>query len=189
METGHHDTAKFARLNNPGRIEELRPAQLLKEIGSVTEGMTCVDMGSGTGVFSLPMVDLVGRTGTVHAVDTSTDMLDYIRAKDPSPNLRLVQADVGRTGLANGIADVCLLAFILHEVKAPEEVLTEAHRLLKHGGKVIIVEWSLESAKGPPLDIRIRRPKVERMLREAGLEVGEYVDWSRNHYVITGKKP
>jgi ubiquinone/menaquinone biosynthesis C-methylase UbiE len=189
MKTDHSNTGKFANLSNAERIQELRPTELLRDIAGVTPGMTCIDLGCGTGVFALPMADLVGPAGAVYAVDTSQDMLDYVRSQRPPSHLRLVRADAIATGLPGGIAGVCLLAFVLHEFRTPVDALIEARRLLKPGGRVIVAEWRMDSDKGPPWEIRIDRRNAEGMLRQAGLEPQEYVDWSRRHYVMAGSRP
>ena len=92
-------------------------------------------------MFALPMAELVGSKGRVYAVDNSEQMLTHIKSKNPPANLILINSDVKRTGLNNQIANMCLLAFILHEVKEPSGVIDEAFRLLKSDGKLIIVEW------------------------------------------------
>ncbi len=66
--------------------------------------------------------------------------MEHIRAKNPPPNLELVLADVNRTGLPDAIADICLLASILHEVGEPGRLMAEAARLLKPGGRAVVVD-------------------------------------------------
>ena len=187
MERGHFDTRRATRLNNAERLKELRPQQLLTEVGRLTLGMTCVDLGSGTGVFAIPMAEIVGESGKVFAVDNSRDMLDYISAQ-ASPQIALVEADASRTGLPGGIADVCLAAFLLHETASPSEVVAEAFRLLKTGGSLLIVEWRIDARIGPPADIRISPEKARQLLMTAGFASGGYRVWSENHYVICGAK-
>ena len=131
----------------------------------------------------------MGNEGKVYAVDNSTDMLEHIQAKKPPTNLILVQHHVGQTGLDSQIADLCLLAFILHEVKVPDYVMTEVSRLLKPEGKVLVVEWKADlDSPGPPRNIRITKEQVERLFRQVGLSLIEYIDWSRNHYVAISNK-
>ena len=113
MNEGIFNIKKAPQLDSPGRIEELRPRELLKDVAGVTEGMTCVDFGSGTGAFALPMVNLVGNEGRVYAVDNSAEMHDHLKAKPPPPNLVMIERDVQRTGLDDRIADICFMAFIL----------------------------------------------------------------------------
>ncbi len=189
MERGHFDTRRFERLNNPGRLEELKPLLLLTEVAGISIGMTCVDLGSGTGVFAFPMARLVGENGIVYAVDNSRDMLDYLASNSPGPQLKMVEADVSMTGLAGDIADVCLAAFVLHELPDRSKALHEACRLLKPGGKIVIVEWRMDSRIGPPADVKISPERARDLLRDAGFEPQYDRNWSINHYVIDGRKP
>ena len=188
-ENGVFDTTRAGRLNNPERINELRPAELLKDIAGLRPGMTCVDIGSGTGVFSSRMAEIVGPAGVVYAVDNSEEMLNNLRSMNSPANLKLVKADATGTGLEGGCADICLMAFILHEVASPEGILAEAYRLLKPGGIAVVVEWKMEANHGPPPRIRISTEKAKLLFRQVGLLYEKYIDWSRNHYVITGRKP
>ncbi|MFC1964823.1 class I SAM-dependent methyltransferase [Chloroflexota bacterium] len=189
MREGKFDIKQANKLDNPGRIEELKPLELLRNVAGVANGMTCIDFGSGTGTFSLPLAALVGDEGIVYALDNSAEMLERIKAKSPPPNIELRHSNVERTGLNDEIADICLLAFILHEVKKPGNLLTEAYRLLKPEGRIVIVEWeaSLESP-GPPRRIRISQEQIEELLEHVGLAMTNYIKWTDNHYVAIGKK-
>ncbi len=189
MTSNHFDSKKAARLDNPERAKELRPLELFRDVLHTQKGMTCVDFGAGTGVFALPLASIVGERGKVYAVDDSLDMLAYLKAKNPPPNLVILNRDVACTGLENNSADICLLAFILHEVKQPEALIAEAYRILKSGGKVAVVEWKAELASpGPPQQIRLSKNKVESLFKGAGLMFYDYINWTEKHYVITGGK-
>jgi len=189
MNDGCFDVKRASKLDSEGRIKELRLHEFLKDVARVTEGMVCIDFGSGTGTFALPMARCVGDNGKVYAVDSSAEMLGHIRAKNPPLNLVLVQRDVAQTGLDDQIADICLLAFILHEVKQPDNLIAEAFRLLKPGGRLLVVEWKADlESPGPPKSRRITRGQIEQLFGQAGLSLVEYLDWSRNHYVATGSK-
>ena len=189
MTEGHFNIKRALVLDNEERIKELRPYQLLKDVAGIVNGMTCVDLGCGTGTFSIPMSLCVGNEGVVYAVDDSAEMLAHIRAKNPPPNLILVNRDAEQTGLDDEIADFCLLAFILHEVKQPAHLIAEAFRLLKNGGKVSVVEWKAELASpGPPQNIRLTKVQVQRLFKEFGLSDFRFIDWSNNHYVALGSK-
>ncbi len=189
MAEGIFDVSKASELDTPGRTQELRPLVLLKEVAGIGQGQTGIDLGSGTGVFTLPMTELVGKTGRVYAVDNSDAMLEHIRAKEPPPNLELVRADVTATGLPDAIADVCLLAFILHEIKEPGRLIAEASRLLKPGGRTVIVEWRAElDSPGPTRRKRISRELLVKLFEQAGITFREYREWSTLHYVALGEK-
>lgn len=189
IEKDKFDPRKARILESEGRLKELRPQQLITDLGGVTAGMTCIDFGSGTGLFSLLMAEYAGDKGVVYAVDDSAEMLEYIRAKNPPANLRLVERDAVQTGLDNQIGDLCLLAFLLHEVHSPDILIHEVFRLLKPGGKVLVVEWKAElDSPGPSRKERISREHLKNLFNLAGLGSFEYVDWSANYYVATGRK-
>jgi ubiquinone/menaquinone biosynthesis C-methylase UbiE len=189
MRGGHFDPKRAPYLDADERIKELRPYQLLKEKAGIKPGMTCIDLGSGTGTFSFPLLRYVGSNGLVYAVDDSDEMLARIKAKNPPPNLILVHSDVSNTGLNDKIADFCLMSSILHEVDQSDKLLAEAYRLLKSGGRVLVVEWKAElDSPGPPQKRRLSREKVERLFKQAGFLNVEYCDWSRNYYIALGTK-
>ena len=145
MDTGMDNNGIFNvkqahKMEDPGRVKDLRPLELLTGVAKITGGDICVDFGSGTGLFALPMAELVGSAGKVYAVDNSPEMLARIRGKNPPASLELVHSDVARIGLNSRIADICLLVCILHEVREPENLIAEASRLLNPDGRLIIVE-------------------------------------------------
>ena len=188
MTDGAFDIKHAHKLDNPSRIKELRPFDLLENEAGVIKGMTAVDFGSGTGTFALPMADLVGAAGKVYAIDSSAEMLNHIKVKNPPKNLVLLNNDVKRTELHDQVADICLLAFILHEVEQPGEVISEAFRLLKPMGRLVIVEWKADlDSPGPPRKIRLSRENIQQLLRGAGMVLERYTEWTTNHYVAIGR--
>jgi len=188
MDEGIFDIKEAHKLDNPRRIRDLRPQELLKDVAGVTNGNTCVDFGSGTGIFALPMAELVGAEGRVYAVDNSVEMLAHIRAKNPPTNLMLLHSDAERTGLNSQIADVCLLAFILHEVKEPAKLISEAIRLLKPEGRIIVVEWNPNfDSPRPPQKKRLSIRQVDQLFEQSGLTLVSHMSWTKKHYVAVGK--
>jgi ubiquinone/menaquinone biosynthesis C-methylase UbiE len=186
---GIFDVRRADILESPGRLQNLRPPVLLKEVAGVREGQTVVDLGSGTGVFALPMAWMVGKKGRVYAVDNSPVMMEHIRAKNPPPNLVPVLADVASTGLPDAIADICLLASILHEVGEPGRLVAEAARLLKPGGRAVVVDWRAElDSPGPPRHKRISREQLRRFFGQAGINFISYREWTGSYYVAVGEK-
>ncbi|TFG45964.1 MAG: class I SAM-dependent methyltransferase, partial [Dehalococcoidia bacterium] len=171
------------------RIRELRIPELLCDIGGATKGITCVDLGCGTGTFALRLAAIVGEKGKVFAVDDSTAMLDILKSRTPPANFRWVKADFTTTGLESNSADFCLAAFVLHETKEPQKIINEAFRLLKPGGILLAVEWRPElDSPGPSQRIRITHEKMEAMFRQAGFQDFTDQNWTEKHYYGRGKK-
>lgn len=189
MTDNHFDIGSAARLDNPARIAELRIPELLREIGGVTTGMVCVDLGCGTGTFALPIAEIVGKLGKVFAIDDSDAMLGTLKSRKPPKSIMPVKADFIETGLDDAIAEFCMAAFILHETKEPQKVLDEAYRLLKPGGRLLAMEWRAEyDSPGPPQKIRISAVKIEAMFRLAGFKDFRCDNWTEKHYYSLGLK-
>jgi ubiquinone/menaquinone biosynthesis C-methylase UbiE len=183
------DISKAAKLDISSRINELKPLELLRDMGQVKQGMICVDLACGTGTLSLPMAELTGAEGKVYAVDRSDEMLMHLKHKNPPQQLITVQGEAAATGLDAGIADFCLMSSILHEVKKPETIIREAARLLKPGARAMVVEWREDrDSPGPSRQVRISRLALEEMFRENGFQDSKYDNWSDNYYVALAVK-
>jgi ubiquinone/menaquinone biosynthesis C-methylase UbiE len=189
MMEAYHDPNRRARmLGSDERGKWLRSDELISEKVKAFPGMNCVDLGSGAGALSLPLAKAVGEKGKVYAVDINSDVLDVIREKNPPQNLVIIQRDAADTGLDASIADICIMVLLLHEVP-PEGVLAEAYRLLKPGGRALVLEWRMDyEAPHPPHNERIDREHIERLLTEAGFSGFEYAEWTKSHYVATAVK-
>lgn len=100
-----------------------------------------VDLGSGTGDL-LP--GLAPRTGRVVAVDFSLPMLRLARARARAArldNVDYVQGTLEAVPLASGTADGVVLSLVLHHAAQPAEAVQEMARLLKPGGRAVIVDF------------------------------------------------
>jgi len=98
-----------------------------------------LDLGTGSGLL-LP--DLLERAEQVIAVDTSTTMLELARqtmgAAAERCDLRL--GDLEHLPVADGEVDVVIACMVLHHLSDPSTALAEAHRALKPGGHIAIVD-------------------------------------------------
>ncbi|MBF0146166.1 MAG: methyltransferase domain-containing protein [Magnetococcales bacterium] len=175
---GHRfDPAKAARLlDRQWRLIE-DPLELVRAMGIGT-GMRVVDLGCGPGFFTRAILDAVGASGHVAAVEMQGEILDLFRRQiAPRPNLEVHRADLCATGLARGQWDVAFLAFTLHEVEVAT-ALEEINAILADAGRLIVLEWGPGSLcpsrdggepAGPPADHRLAQEVLEHSLAEAGL--------------------
>ena len=189
MTDAHFDTSKAARLDNESRIKELRIPELLRDVLKIKGGTVAVDLGAGTGAFALRLAPLMGTKGRVCAVDDSADMLNILRSRNPPPNLFTIKANFTSTGLDSGIADFCLATFIVHETNEKQALINEAYRLLKPGGRLLVLEWQAEGDfSGPRKEIRVSPQTVETLFRSAGFTEITSQNWTEKHYFVLGNK-
>ncbi len=161
-----------AALESPERKKSLDPEAVWKEVG-LRKGSTVVEIGAGTGYFSIPAARTVGSNGKVYAVDISKDLVGYLQergAQEHLPQFQAVHSSVERVPLEDGIADFVLLANVLHDV--PDATVREALRLLAPTGCLVNLDWKKEETpNGPPPEIRLSPEEATMRLRALGLKV------------------
>lgn len=149
-------------------------------------GSTVVEVGAGTGYFAIPAARRVGAKGRVYAVDVSADLVELLQERaraEGLPQLVPVLSHSDRIPLASEIADVVLLANVLHDV--PPETVREAVRLVKRDGRILNADWKKEETPmGPPLDIRLTPGEAAHLLRTHGLELEETLEIGPYHYAL-----
>jgi len=99
---------------------------------------TVVDLGCGTG----EVVDrLAQQMEHVIGVDQSTEMLDRARVlTQQHDNIRLVEGDLCVLPLERRSCDAALMLLVLSYLPRPDEALAEMARILRPGGKAVVVD-------------------------------------------------
>lgn len=164
-------------LRDAWRREHLDPDRFWAELG-LQAGQTVVDVGAGIGYFALPAARRVGPTGRVHALDVSPYMVSHVAREAAQAGLdQLVAAVSGEHSLpvGSGVADVALVAFVIHEVVDGARLLAEVGRVLKPGGRLVLLDWATDSEEPENLPRRLRYAPatVQYLVRKAGLEPGK----------------
>lgn len=129
-------------LESPFRLALGGPHQLLKRL-ALQGGETVLELGAGTGVFTVEVARAVGVQGTVYALDISPAMLGRLlmRAERAQvANILPLLADARSIPLPDGSVDIALMVTVLGEVSDRRGALKEIHRVLKSGGLLSITE-------------------------------------------------
>lgn len=126
---------------NWGRVrEELFGGHpdLVALLGLLDEDATVADLGCGTGQFAATVAPYVSR---VLAVDGSAAMLAAARRRlGPHENVVLRQGELEAVPLEDGEADLAVLLLVLHYLPQPAAALAEAARVVKPGGRLLVVD-------------------------------------------------
>lgn len=109
--------------------------------GLLPRAMTVLDLGTGTG----GLLPALGRhVDRVVAVDMSRGMLDQARQRlevAGSANVDLLRADAGLLPFPPATVDGVVANMILHHLSEPGVVLREVARVLRPGGRGVIVDF------------------------------------------------
>lgn len=121
----------FASLRS---VSEYRLALLRQWLGDGVRDCTVVDLGCGGGLLAVPLARAGAR---VVGVDVALHALAAAR-RAGGDRLRLVAGDLHALPLADGHADLVLLADVLEHVADPAAAVHGAARLLKAGGHLFV---------------------------------------------------
>lgn len=101
------------------------------------------DLGCGTGAMTAELAPMVAE---VVAVDHEEAMLNAARDRVAgADNVRFVEADLTSLPLAEGELDAALLVLVLHHVEDVRAALSEAARVVRKGGPVVVVDMLAHS--------------------------------------------
>ena len=118
----------------------------------IRPGMRVADLGSGTGMVTQLLADIVGPTGEVVGVDYSADQIEQAKALLPRrlKNVSFVNASATDTGLLRGSFDLVYSRFLLIHLTEPESALREMYALLKPNGILVVEDGDLTTAGSEP---------------------------------------
>lgn len=169
------------------------PEEILSTFGLAQGGKDVVDFGCGYGTFALAAAKLV--TGTVHAFDIETEMIETVQKKCLGQGVTNIRAEARDfvaegTGLPADSVDAALLFNILHHDE-PLALMREAFRVLKPDGVLAVIHWNYDATtpRGPALEIRPRPEQCIEWGEKSEFAFEERFDLKPYHYGLLFRKP
>lgn len=128
-------------MESPLRGRFFDPVRTLKG-ARIQSGQEVLEVGCGTGFFTIPAVELVGDEGRVYAIDPHPLAIEQVARKVQDAgltNVRPINADATEAGLASDSIDLALLFGVIPSPTLPlDRLLPEIHRLLRSEGALAV---------------------------------------------------
>ena len=116
------------------------------ELSGLRQGNRVLDLAGGTGDLSIRFSPIVGKEGHVVLADINAAMLkvgrDRIVDRGLQPNITVAQGDAECLPFADNCFDCVCIAYGLRNVTRKERALESILRVLKQGGRVLVLEFS-----------------------------------------------
>ena len=119
----------------------MNPVKTLRG-ADIQPGQTVLEVGCGTGFFTIPAAKLIGEEGGLVAMDPSAGFIEQVSKKVHKAdlkNVRVVRRDALETGLDTASMDKVLLFGVIPFPLLPlDRLLPEMHRVLKPEGTMAV---------------------------------------------------
>lgn len=166
------------------------PLKILKTL-ELRENDIVADLGAGTGYYTLAAGSIV-TGGKVYAVELQKDFLTTIKNKVADAHLSNVEClwgnveKPGGTKIGDGIVDAVIASNILFQVEDKDNFISEVKRILKGGGKVLLVDWTEASVMSSA--VVVPKEKARALFEKKGFSFEREINAGEHHYGMILKK-
>jgi ubiquinone/menaquinone biosynthesis C-methylase UbiE len=115
----------------------------LREVLSPSGGERILEVGPGTGYYSLPVAGWLGPDGRLDVLDIQQEMLDHTlrrAAEEGISNIAAERADAREMPYPDDTFDAAYLITVLGEIPDQDAALRELRRVVKPGGRIVVGE-------------------------------------------------
>ncbi len=185
-------------MNNNDKWFKYHGENNLKRVG-FKKGQTVLDFGCGSGVYTIPVAEIIGERSLIYALDKDSMELERLMSRAKSMGItNIVRLDASsKTSIAlnNESIDVVLLYDILHYYYYPEKherrkLLSEVYRILKPAGMLSLYPTHLDSSNEPNFsDVKREIEDADfcleqeirglQMMHDGGSEKGKVINYRK----------
>lgn len=146
----------------------------------LTHGNTVVDLGAGGGHWTIPLAKMVGPKGRVYAIEVQKEMIPVLKRNLQEASVRnatILWGDIeepGGTKLADRSCDAVVMASVLFQLENKKDAAEETRRLLRPGGKVLVVDWKKQ----------VNKETVKEIFKNVSFKLIEEFDAGRDQFGI-----
>jgi len=160
------------------------------------KGNYVADFGSCPGHYTFAAAKAVGHGGKVYAIDVQKNLLEKLKNEATNvkhlSNVDIVWADIehlGGTRLRENSMDAVIVANVFFQLEKKEGSCLEIKRILKHGGRVLFIDWSGSfGGMGPQIGSVFTEEMAKNIFEKNGFIQDRTISAGSQHYGIIFRK-
>ena len=170
----------------------LNPKEVLKKL-DLKADMIAADFGSGSGGWVLPLARILTE-GKIYAIDILEEPLSALKGKaeiSGIKNIEIIRSDVETekgSKIKNNEVDWVLMTNLFFEAEDKKGILEEGKRVLKKGGKILVVDWKKEAVLGPKEE-GVSSGEIKEIAKELDLKLEKELETGDYHWGLVFGKP
>ena len=147
-----------------------------------------VDLGAGTGYFTMRFARAVPE-GKVVAADIEPNLVAYLQVRAQREALANVVTQLGTAdnpalGAFAGAIDLLFICDTYHHIRDRVAYFTKLRALLAPGGRLAVVDFTLDSPRGPPRRHKLAPEAVLAELTQAGFALVKQHEGLPDQYLL-----
>jgi len=170
----------------------LNPEEILDDF-ELSPDMVAAEFGCGSGGFAVPLAKRLDE-GLVYAIDIQESPLSALKSRallENITNIRIIRFDLEKpkgSTLNPDFLDLVFIPNVLFQAKDKSAIISEAERILKSKGKLVVIDWSPGATQGPE-KVRVSPEEVKKMVEDVGLKLEKEFEAGKYHYGLVFVKP
>lgn len=169
----------------------LDPEKVLDQL-DLSKNMVAAEFGCGSGGFAIPLAKKL-QDGLVYGLDIQETPLNVLKSRAHSQkifNVKVIRCDLEKprgSTLADSSLDLVLISNVLFQAESKAAIITEAKRVLRQNGKLVIVDWLPTAPQS--IEGRISPEEAKKTAADAGLILEKEFEAGRYHWGVVFKRP
>ncbi len=166
------------------------------QVLALAPGSRVADFGAGSGAYTLALAEAVGRDGKVYAIEVQKELTEKLATQAIErglSNIETIWGDIDRVGGSNIVEnslDALVISNVLFQSEDKTALAREAFRVLKSGGKALIIDWSASfSGMGPSSAEVVTVTQGKAIFIEIGFVFISEFNAGAQHWGIVVQKP
>ncbi len=165
----------------------LNPDEIIDEL-DISPSAIIADFGCGSGGFTVPLAKTASE-GLVYGLDIMEAPLSALKGRlmlENITNVKLIKCDLEAhrgASLPAEAVDMVVIPNVLFQSDNKNGIILEALRILKRGGKLVIIDWLTKASQGPE-EGRIAKEEVIKLAKEQGATLLKEFNAGKYHYGI-----